>query len=61
VGGRLRGHLRLDRRGGASGVLGGRKVRFRPRRGAAASETGGGRLGLIGPIDAQRRRPLVVG
>jgi pimeloyl-ACP methyl ester carboxylesterase len=37
VTGRAHGRLKLDHRGGATGVLGGRRVRYRPKRGAAAS------------------------
>jgi pimeloyl-ACP methyl ester carboxylesterase len=37
VSGRAHGTLKLDRRGGATGVLGGRRVRYRPARGAQAS------------------------
>jgi hypothetical protein len=37
VTGRAHGTLKLDHRGGATGVLGGRHVRYRPKRGASAS------------------------
>ena len=37
VTGRAHGTLKLDHRGGATGVLGGRRVRYRPKRGASAS------------------------
>jgi pimeloyl-ACP methyl ester carboxylesterase len=63
VTGRLRGTLRLDRRGGARGVLGGRRVRFEPRRrsrSGSAAAVAGGRLGALLPVDPGHRRPLLV-
>jgi pimeloyl-ACP methyl ester carboxylesterase len=60
VSGKVNGTLKLDRRGGATGVLGGRHVSYRPQRRAtaAALRRGGGSLErtLDGP---PRRRPPV--
>jgi pimeloyl-ACP methyl ester carboxylesterase len=60
VSGKAHGTLTLDSRGGATGVLGGRHVRYRPRRRAAATalRAGGGSLlrSIDGPLP---RRPLL--
>lgn len=60
VSGKAHGTLTLDRRGGGAGVLGGRRVRYEPRRRATTAElrTGGGSLerSVDGPA---RRLPLV--
>jgi pimeloyl-ACP methyl ester carboxylesterase len=58
VDGTAHGTLKIDRRGRVTGVLGGRKVRYRPsRRGAASSAAG---LGLPSARDfAARRLPIL--
>jgi hypothetical protein len=59
VSGRAHGTLKLDHRGGAVGVLGGRHVRYRPKRAAqaAALRTDGASIlrSIQGPL---RRRAL---
>jgi hypothetical protein len=60
VSGKAHGTLTLDRRGGATGVLGGRRVRYRPRRRATAAALRADGASLARSIDAPvRRRPLV--
>jgi pimeloyl-ACP methyl ester carboxylesterase len=59
VSGRATGRLTIDRSGGARGVLGGRKVRYRPARRAGASAAGGGGLPWTPDLSA-RRRPVRV-
>jgi len=60
VSGKAHGTLKLDRRGGATGVLGGRHVRYQPqpRATAASLRTGGGSLQRS--LDGPARRPALV-
>jgi pimeloyl-ACP methyl ester carboxylesterase len=59
VSGRAHGTLKLDRRGGATGTLGGRAVRYKPKRGTSASALRGGGVPWPGGF-ASRRRPVLV-
>jgi pimeloyl-ACP methyl ester carboxylesterase len=60
VSGKAHGTLRLDSRGGVTGVLGGRPVHYRPRRRAAATAVRAGGGSLLRSIDGPlRRRPPV--
>jgi pimeloyl-ACP methyl ester carboxylesterase len=60
VRGKANGTLTLDSRGGATGVLGGRRVRYRPRRRATAAALRVDGASLRRSIDGPaRRRPLV--
>jgi pimeloyl-ACP methyl ester carboxylesterase len=57
VTGTAHGTLKLDRRGGATGTLGGRKVRYKPKRRAAATALRSD--GALSPrVFHPRRRPL---
>jgi pimeloyl-ACP methyl ester carboxylesterase len=57
VTGRAHGTLRLDHRGGATGVLGGRHVRYRPKRAARASALRTDGASVLRSIQGPRRRP----
>jgi pimeloyl-ACP methyl ester carboxylesterase len=60
VSGKAHGRLTLDSRGGATGILGGRHVHYRPRRKAVATALRAGGGSLLRSIDGRlRRRPLV--
>jgi pimeloyl-ACP methyl ester carboxylesterase len=60
VSGKAHGTLTLDRRGGATGVLGGRHVRYRPRRRVTAATTRLDGTSLRRSIDGPARRPPLV-
>jgi hypothetical protein len=59
VTGRAHGTLRLDHRGGATGVLGGRHVRYRPQRAAQASALRTDGASVLRSIQGPRRRPAL--
>jgi pimeloyl-ACP methyl ester carboxylesterase len=56
ISGRAHGVLKLDRRGGASGVLGGRDVTYRPKRRAGASALRVGGTSVLRSIQGPARR-----
>jgi pimeloyl-ACP methyl ester carboxylesterase len=59
VAGRAHGTLTLDHRGGAAGVLGGRDVRYRPKRGAQASTLRTGGASVLRSIQGPLRRRAI--
>ena len=59
VSGLANGTLRLDHRGGARGVLGGRAVRYRPKHGAAASALRAGGASVLATIHRPLPRPAI--
>jgi pimeloyl-ACP methyl ester carboxylesterase len=59
VSGRAHGVLNLDRRGGATGVLGGRQVRYRPTRRARASALRVDGASVLRSIQGPARRPAL--
>jgi hypothetical protein len=60
VSGKANGTLTLDRRGGATGVLGGRHVRYQPRRRARAAALRVDGTSLQRSIDGPARRRTLV-